>query len=210
MSSSGQAENKILPIQKMLIVGDTYVGKSSLLFKFVDDVFMNESSTIGTDFHIKIYHYNNLQVKLQLWDSVKMMDRHNTISSAYFRGLDAFIVCFDLTNEKSFENVDKWIQKIKRHSSKDAPIYLIGTKADLVDERKVPEDQISLFSFENKMKYFQLSSKTGENVEIAMNHCINEMIEINKDGFEEQIRQRMENKTIQSVPKENESYCQIL
>jgi Ras-related protein Rab-1A len=198
-----------VPIQKLLIVGDHFVGKSSLLLKFVDDVFLESNTTIGTDFKIKIHHYNDLQVKLQLWDSGGGRERYQTISSAYYRGADAFLVCFDLTNEESFKNVETWLNQIKRHASKDTISFLIGTKADLIDERKISQDRISLFSFENKMKYFQLSSKTGENVNNAINQCINELIEKNKDGFEEQILQRMQKKS-KDLKGNNEYNCEIL
>jgi Ras-related protein Rab-1A len=202
-------ETKLLPIQKILIVGDAYVGKSSLLFKYVDNVFMNSSATIGTDFKIKIHQYNDLEVKLQIWDSGGGRERYQTISSAYYRGADAVIVCFDLTNEESFKNLGIWIQQIKKHASKDVLTFLIGTKADLVEEQKISQDRISLFSHENKMNYFPLSSKTGENVDFAMNRCINELIEKNKHGFEEQILQRMKTPTNVNL-KENDSFCRIL
>jgi Ras-related protein Rab-1A len=171
-------------IQKLIIVGDIGVGKTSLLLRYVDKSFtQNYNTTIGLDFKTKIHKSNGLVVKLQIWDACPGKERHKSITDSFYRGATGVFLCFDLTDKDSFSRVSEWLQEVQKHTG-DPCIFLIGTKADQTSD--VPADKITLFAVENHLQYFQLSSKTGENVEESIDQCIDQIIQKNKHNFGKQ------------------------
>jgi small GTP-binding protein len=170
---------------KSVIVGDSGTGKSSLMMRFTDDKF-NQTfiSTVGVDFNIKTIEYQNKKFKFQIWDTAGQ-ERFKSITTSYYRGAIATIICYDTTDRTSFYNVNKWLNEVKKNSLNMPVLILCGTKTDLISER-----QISYEEGENKakslgMKFFECSAKDKFGIENIFEYIIsckiNDLSQINND-----------------------------
>jgi len=152
---------------KLLLIGDSGVGKSSLLLRFSDNTFSDSFiATIGVDFKIKTMDINGAQVKLQIWDTAGQ-ERFRTITSSYYRGAHGIIVVYDVTNYDSFSNVRKWLQEINRYASENVQKILVGNKCDLVTERKVSFEEAKELADELGVMFLETSAKNSTNVNVA-------------------------------------------
>ena len=151
---------------KIIVIGDGMVGKTSLSLRFAHGTFRERYlMTIGVEFAVKIIDVDEQKVKLQIWDTGGQ-ERFSYVRPLYYRGATGGLLCFDLTNHKSFENLPKWLMEAKRYGG-EIPFVLVGTKADLEEQREVTDDEIERFAKEMNMEYFETSAKTGLNVEEA-------------------------------------------
>ncbi|XP_053723061.1 RAB3A, member RAS oncogene family, b isoform X1 [Synchiropus splendidus] len=126
---------------KILIIGNSSVGKTSFLFRYADDSFTPAFvSTVGIDFKVKTIYRNDKRIKLQIWDTAGQ-ERYRTITTAYYRGAMGFILMYDITNEESFNAVQDWSTQIKTYSWDNAQVLLVGNKCDMEDERVVSGDR---------------------------------------------------------------------
>ncbi|KAK7501124.1 hypothetical protein BaRGS_00007609 [Batillaria attramentaria] len=124
---------------KLLIIGNSSVGKTSFLFRYADDSFTSAFvSTVGIDFKVKTVFRQDKRVKLQIWDTAGQ-ERYRTITTAYYRGAMGFILMYDVTNEESFNAVQDWCTQIKTHAWSNASVVLVGNKCDLEDSRVVSQ-----------------------------------------------------------------------
>nr|BAN65758.1 Ras-related protein Rab-1B [Babesia bovis] len=158
---------------KIIIIGDSGAGKSSLLLRFADDTYSESyMSTIGVDFKIKTVKIDNVTIKLQIWDTAGQ-ERFRTITSTYYRGAHGIITVYDVTSRVSFESVKKtWLVDIEKYSSANISKLLIGNKVDLEDSRAVTYDEAREFAEQNNMDYIEASAKTAQNVEKVFAHPI--------------------------------------
>jgi len=140
---------------KLLLVGDSGVGKSSLLIKFADNIFdFSGVPTIGIDFKLKIININDKKVKLQLIDTAGQ-ERFRSIVHAHFRNAEGLIFVFDLTNRESFENINYWLDYAEKYNSKKPVKIIIGNKSDMIDKRQVTKEELEKL----KLPYFETSAK---------------------------------------------------
>ena len=122
---------------KVLLIGNSGVGKSSLLLRFADDVFHeNFMPTIGVDFKIRTIEVDGKTIKLQIWDTAGQ-DRFKTITSSYYRGAHGIIVTYDINDRDSFAKVSEWMSEVDKHSDKNISRILVGNKKDLEDQREI-------------------------------------------------------------------------
>lgn len=162
---------------KILIIGDSGVGKSAILLRYLDDVFVDQYvTTIGVDFRIKTIEHRNKVIKLQIWDTAGQ-ERFRTITSSYYRGATAAIVVFDLTDKESFQNVKFWLDEIDRYTNKPIKKIFIGTKFDDVNKIVVSGEDIKELEESHNAKCILASAKTGEGVNEAFDVIINEIID---------------------------------
>ncbi len=155
-------------IFKLILIGDSNCGKTSLINRYVKKQFSeNYICTIGVDFLMKNILLNNELIKLQIWDTAGM-EKYKQITTSYYRGAQAALICFDLTNYQSFLNLEKWIVDYDRNSNSifKKVIYIIGTKADLVLERQVDCKEIEEFVSRNNYAYYECSAKSGTNIDV--------------------------------------------
>uniref|UniRef100_A0A8C2KR88 small monomeric GTPase n=1 Tax=Cyprinus carpio TaxID=7962 RepID=A0A8C2KR88_CYPCA len=125
---------------KLLIIGNSSVGKTSFLFRYADDSFTSAFvSTVGIDFKVKTVYRNEKRVKLQIWDTAGQ-ERYRTITTAYYRGAMGFLLMYDITNQESFYAVQDWATQIKTYSWDNAQVILVGNKCDLEDDRLVSRE----------------------------------------------------------------------
>ncbi|XP_048491757.1 GTP-binding protein YPTM2 isoform X2 [Beta vulgaris subsp. vulgaris] len=122
---------------KLLLIGDSGVGKSCLLLRFADDSYLDSYiSTIGVDFKIRTVDQDGKTIKLQIWDTAGQ-ERFRTITSSYYRGAHGIIVVYDITDQESFNNVKQWLSEIDRYASNNVNKLLVGNKSDLTANRAV-------------------------------------------------------------------------
>ena len=153
---------------KLVIIGDSGVGKSCILLRFADDTFTdNYYSTIGVDFRFKCVDIGERKCKLQIWDTAGQ-ERFKTVTSAYYRGADGIIIVFDQTDRESFNNVQNWIDDISKYSTEEPAKLIIANKDDIPNERKsVKMEDISELEKKTGLEVIKTSAKTGENIDYA-------------------------------------------
>ncbi|CAF2128690.1 unnamed protein product [Rotaria magnacalcarata] len=160
---------------KLLLIGDSGVGKSSLLTRFSDDSFTESYlSTIGVDFKIRTLKHNGKKIKLQIWDTAGQ-ERFRTITATYYRGAQGIIIVFDLTNLESFDNIKNWLTEIERNGPEDVKKLLVGNKCDLASERVVDYAKAKKFADSLHISYIETSAKGSSNVEPIFQTLITEI-----------------------------------
>ena len=171
---------------KILLLGDSGVGKSSLLLRYTKNEFISDlRSTIGVEFALKYITIDNFQLKVQIWDTAGM-ERYRSITNAYYKGAKGVIVVYDICRQKSFENVDKWIDDFKSKADDDAVILLIGNKSDLDEKREVSKEEAESKAQKNKFGFMETSAKDNNNVQKAFETLFHEIVKIykNKNNIE--------------------------
>ncbi|KNH06983.1 hypothetical protein XU18_2254 [Perkinsela sp. CCAP 1560/4] len=184
-NSSVQDTNEIDPSSvtdtlKLLLIGDSAVGKSCLLCRFTKNEFDTSNlSTIGIDFKVRYLYIDDLPVKLELWDTAGQ-ERFRSITNAYYRGADGIAVVFDATNRESFKSVEMWSDNIYRLNSdaSENPCFkvLIGNKIDLQDRRIISKADAEDLAKKIDMPYFETSAKNGAGVENAFITFVTEIV----------------------------------
>ncbi|CAR25406.1 GTP-binding protein YPT1 [Lachancea thermotolerans] len=152
---------------KLLLIGDSGVGKSCLLLRFSDDTYTNDYiSTIGVDFKIKTVELDGKTVKLQIWDTAGQ-ERFRTITSSYYRGAHGIIIVYDVTDHDSFNDVKMWLQEIDRYATAGVLKLMVGNKSDLQDKRMVEYDVAKEFADSLQIPFLETSALDSSNVEEA-------------------------------------------
>ena len=152
---------------KLLLIGDSGVGKSCLLLRFADDTYTESYiSTIGVDFKIRTIELGGKTVKLQIWDTAGQ-ERFRTITSSYYRGAHGIIIVYDITDQVSFNNVKQWLQEIDRYACDNVNKLLVGNKSDLTSKRVVDTNTAQEFANSLGMPFLETSAKNATNVEAA-------------------------------------------
>jgi small GTP-binding protein len=150
---------------RLLLLGDSAVGKSSLLLRFCEGRFENNFViTIGVDFKTKPMSIDGKQHRVQVWDT-EGQERFRTITPAYYRNAMGVLILFDVTNKKSFDNVDYWVRNLDEHGAPGVQKVLVGNKIDLSHKRKVPAADAQALADKYGMLYFETSAKDDTNVE---------------------------------------------
>ncbi|XP_031103735.1 ras-related protein RABE1e-like [Ipomoea triloba] len=151
---------------KLLLIGDSGVGKSCLLLRFSEDSFTQSYiTTIGIDFKVRTIELDGKRMKLQIWDTAGQ-ERFRTITTAYYRGAMGILLVYDVTDESSFDNIRNWMKNIEQHASDTVNKILIGNKADMDESKRVvPTSRGQALADEYGVKFFETSAKTGYNVE---------------------------------------------
>lgn len=152
---------------KLLLIGDSGVGKSCLLLRFADDTYTESYiSTIGVDFKIRTIDLDGKTIKLQIWDTAGQ-ERFRTITSSYYRGAHGIIVVYDVTDQESFNNVKQWLQEIDRYASENVNKLLVGNKCDLTAKRAVEYNKAKEYADSLNIQFLETSAKSSTNVEQA-------------------------------------------
>eukprot|EP01084_Bolivina_argentea_P306783 530180_1 len=149
---------------KVLLIGDSGVGKSCVLLRFHYDTFETSFiSTIGIDFQIKTIEVDGVRVKLQVWDTAGQ-DRFRAITTSYYRGAHGIVMVYDVTDEETFLNVSHWVCNMERYADKDCCAILMGNKCDLEEQRQVTANRGEFVAQENGMTFYETSAKEDINI----------------------------------------------
>eukprot|EP00930_Biecheleria_cincta_P004194 TRINITY_DN105093_c0_g1_i1.p1 TRINITY_DN105093_c0_g1~~TRINITY_DN105093_c0_g1_i1.p1 ORF type:complete len:342 (+),score=47.10 TRINITY_DN105093_c0_g1_i1:57-1082(+) len=165
---------------KVLLIGDSGVGKSAVLLRFTEDAFTEHyHTTIGVDFNVKTLVSDGKRVKLQIWDTASQ-ERFRAITTSYYRGAHGIIVVYSIDSKDSFENVSTWLQEIENASSGDACKLLLANKADLSSSRVVSTEDGQYLADSYSIPFLEVSAKTSSNISEAfcdLTSCIKDKID---------------------------------
>ena len=165
-------------LYKILLLGDSSVGKTCFLMRYTDNTFQEiHMSTIGLDYKLKNVQLDDGKiVKIQIWDTAGQ-DRFRSITKNYYKGAHGIILIYDITNKKSFENVRNWINQIKEEASEKVSIILVGNKIDDEEHRVVPTVEGEKLSKELGLMFFECSAKSGINIDSTFNELVKTTVE---------------------------------
>ena len=173
-------------IFKLVLIGDSGVGKTNILTRYTKNEFsLATQSTVGVEFGSKIIKKSDKLIKLQIWDTAGQ-ERYKSITSAYYKGSKGAFVVYDISRKPTFENVDKWIGELKTNGSEDVLIMLVGNKSDLEDKREVQIDEVKKKAEQYKIAFCETSALDGKNIEHAFDSLIDEIAKkVEKDKVNE-------------------------
>ncbi|CEM02033.1 unnamed protein product [Vitrella brassicaformis CCMP3155] len=167
---------------KLVLIGDSGVGKSCLLLRFADDAFTDSYiTTIGVDFRFRTITVDQKVIKLQIWDTAGQ-ERFRTITSAYYRGADGIVMVYDTTDRDSFAHIDDWLSEVNRYANESTCKILVGNKSDLSSEKAVPSEEAKKKAEELGIGFIEASAKDATNVEQAFVMMGRELIHLRESA----------------------------
>ena len=176
-----KSDKKLLET-KIITLGDSKVGKSSLIIKFIDNKFsLNYISTVGFDLKYKILKLDDEEIKIVIHDTAGQ-ERFKSLSTNYIKKAKGILLVYDITDKKSFDNLGKWMNDIEEEEvSEKIPIILIGNKSDLIEERVVSKEEGEKMAKQYNLKFYETSCKNGDNVENCFLDLARQIIEKMKE-----------------------------
>jgi len=160
---------------KVVLIGDSGVGKSNLVLRFSRNEFnMSSKSTIGVEFATKNMVIDGSPVKAQIWDTAGQ-ERFRAITNAYYHGAVGALIVYDITKHLTFENVDRWLKELRDHTHGDIVVALVGNKSDLRHLRAVRTDEAEEFAQQHGLSFIETSALDSSNVETVFKNCLTEV-----------------------------------
>jgi len=167
---------------KLLIVGDSSVGKTNFINRFIENKFnSNYMTTSGIDLQTTVIEIKNKKVRIQLWDTAGQ-EKYKAITKNLFLKVVGAIVIYDIASEKSFINLQSWVKMIKEECGPHMQIIMVGNKSDLINQRKINEEEAMNYAKEEEIEYIETSCKTGENVKKAVSILCENILETKEIG----------------------------
>ena len=181
----------------IIIIGDTNVGKTTLMKRYINDKFTeNIIPSLGIELYRKIKEINGKKYLIKIWDTCGQ-ERFKALTQNYYRNADGVMLLFDSNNIESFHNLNIWLNSLKEYSIKNFPLIIIGTKSDL--PINVHDNDINLFCNQFNIKWFRTSAKTGENISLSFDFLTKEILNIKHNN-----REKIKIKVNQNI---NENSC---
>lgn len=161
---------------KLLLIGDSGVGKSCILLRFADDTFSESYiSTIGVDFKIRTLTINDKKVKLQIWDTAGQ-ERFRTLTTAYYRSAHGIVLVYDVNDRETFFHVENWLQEVSRYASNDVNKLLVGNKCDILNKREVEYETARVYAEKLQVSFIEASAKDRTNIDKVFNIMAGELM----------------------------------
>ena len=171
---------------KLILIGDSSVGKSNILLKYLKGDFdPNSKATVGVEFGTKSIEIKKKKVKIQIWDTAGQ-ERYRSITSAYYKGAKGAFIVYDITRKNTFDNIDKWISDLKTNGDQNIAIIIIGNKSDLDDKREVQTEEGIKKSDEHKTAFMETSALNGDNINNAFEELIEQIYQNNCTNIEQE------------------------
>ena len=165
---------------KIMVLGESKVGKTSLIKRFTKDQFGGVYlTTVGMDFQDKIIEIEDKKVRLQVWDTAGQ-ERFRNVTKSYFQSFQGFVLVYDIANKRSFEKINFWMDNIKNNAPENAKLILVGNKCDLANERQVSYEEGEKKASNYNIKFFESSAKDGTNVNELFFYLANEIYQDDK------------------------------
>jgi small GTP-binding protein len=162
---------------KIVIIGDSGVGKSNIFTRFIKDEFnLDSKATIGVEFSAKNVTIKDKVIKAQVWDTAGQ-ERFRALAKNYYRGAVGCLLVYDITNYDSFKNAERWLKEVKDHAEPHLVSLLIGNKNDLEEKRAVKTEEGGEFAEKQKIGFVETSAKNNTNIESAFNRLVTEIFE---------------------------------
>ncbi|KAJ3434612.1 ras-related protein rab11 [Anaeramoeba flamelloides] len=178
--SSYSSEEEYDYLFKVVLIGDSGVGKTNLMTRYTNNEFdLNSKTTIGVEFSSKTVKIDEKIIKLQIWDTAGQ-ERYRTITSAYYKGAVGAVLVFDITKYQSFESCENWIKEVRENAPPNITITLVGNKSDLGHIRAVSNEKASTFARKFGLTFFETSALNNTNVEKAFFDHFNDIYQSNK------------------------------
>ena len=194
MSNNNQTNNSYDMIFKIVLIGDSSVGKTNMLSRYISNEYdPNSQSTIGVELSTKNYKFDKDEVKVQLWDTAGQ-EKYRSITSSYYKGAQGCLLVYDITRKATFENIDKWYSELKSGADNDINAILVGNKCDLENERQVTVEEAQKKAKLFNMAFMETSALNGTNVEKAFNELVNNVYQNNKQIFHQDVNIRIDDK----------------
>ncbi|CAH7672225.1 GTP-binding protein ypt3 [Phakopsora pachyrhizi] len=163
---------------KVVLIGDSGVGKSNLLSRFTRNEFnMDSKSTIGVEFATRSISVDSKTIKAQIWDTAGQ-ERYRAITSAYYRGAVGALLVYDISKQPTYSNVQRWLKELRDHADSNIVIMLVGNKSDLRHLRAVPTEEAKAFASENNLSFIETSAMDASNVESAFQNILTDIYRI--------------------------------
>ena len=192
---------------QLLIIGDSTVGKTSILSRFVDGTFnSNYLATVGLENITKDEIIDDKTIRIKIWDTAGQ-ERYKSLTKSFFRNAEGVMLVYDVTNLETYENLKFWLQSIKNNMSSDVgeiPIIIIGNKIDCED-REVNREEAEKCWKEQGYPYFETSAKTGENIDITIKYLVKKVVNIKegkKDDEDENNKIKLDKKEVKNNNEE--------
>jgi len=162
-------------LYKVVVIGDSGVGKSNLIDRYTKDTFREETkTTIGVEFGHKTIRIDDKVIKAQIWDTAGQ-ERFKALTRGYYRGALGALLVYSITSRQSFENCETWLEELVQHADPGILVMLVGNKTDLASQRDVKTDEGMAFAAKNKLSFIETSAKDKTNVAEAFERLINEI-----------------------------------
>uniref|UniRef100_A0A7S1TAX7 Uncharacterized protein n=1 Tax=Compsopogon caeruleus TaxID=31354 RepID=A0A7S1TAX7_9RHOD len=188
---------------KVVLIGDSGVGKSNLLSRFTRNEFNLESkSTIGVEFATRSIQAEGKIIKAQIWDTAGQ-ERYRAITSAYYRGAVGALLVYDISKKPTFENVERWLKELKDHADNSIVIMLVGNKCDLKHLRAIGTDEGAAFSATHGLSFIETSALDATNVNEAFTKILTEIYRIGS-------KKTLEIKAVGGIPKHGDTVPIVL
>ena len=180
-------------LYKIVIIGDSGVGKSNILSRYVRDEFsMDTKATVGVEFGSKIISINNQQIKIQIWDTAGQ-EKYKSVSTIYYKGAKGALLVYDISRKETFNNLNRWINEIKNNSDENINILLIGNKCDLEEARQISQEEAFQKAKEINAGFLEVSALQAANIEKAFMYLIQQIHSKNYNKLDERKNTLKEN-----------------
>lgn len=178
MAGYGDASQKVDYVFKVVLIGDSAVGKSQILARFARDEFsLDSKATIGVEFQTRTLVIQHKSVKAQIWDTAGQ-ERYRAVTSAYYRGAVGALLVYDITKRQTFEHIPRWLEELRGHADKNIVIMLVGNKTDLEDQRAVATEDAKEFAEKEGLFFLETSALDSTNVETAFSTVLTEIFSV--------------------------------
>ena len=173
---------------KIVLIGDSFVGKSNIMSKYLMNEFHEDSkATVGVEFGAKKFDIEGKSVKAQIWDTAGQ-ERYKSITTTYYKGAKGALVVYDITRKETFDSVDRWISELLNSGDKNMTMLLIGNKCDLDNQRQVTKEQGEEKAKAFKVAFLETSASSGENLDVAFEMIMKEVYSKCKNELDEEDR----------------------
>lgn len=174
----GDYSNKVDYVFKIVLIGDSAVGKSQLLSRFARNEFsLDSKSTIGVEFQTRTLVVDHKNVKAQIWDTAGQ-ERYRAVTSAYYRGAVGALLVYDITKRQTFDHIARWLEELRGHADKNIVIMIVGNKSDLESDRAVSSDDAKEFAQSENLFFMETSALEATNVEPAFVTVLTEIYRV--------------------------------
>ena len=160
---------------KVVLIGDSGVGKTNIMSKFLKNQFMeNSKATVGVEFGSKLFIHQDHKIKAQIWDTAGQ-EKYKAITGAYYKGSKGALVIYDITRKETFANLEKWVNDLKTAGDPKITIIIIGNKCDLADKRQISKEEGEEKAKSFGCAFLETSAFNGENIDKAFDIMVKEI-----------------------------------